>query len=425
MGRLGVVGRRLVWPVLLAWLLLGAEGPTWRARRRPELHHNRLAAERIKPADWPAEPGSPANPEPGRLAEALRAVCGWMPPGRAESYAEWTLRWAAEFDVDPFLLAALIYRESRCRADQQELGGLGLTLLPPTMYQAGFKRGAYHYQVRVAGRLEPRVRELPRFSFTASRLLQAESNLYLAAGLLAMWRDQHETVDASFEQVSHRHYVSHWVWGDRVHSARAEDRILGDRRRLLGYYGVLSPPPPIAYGGLLLGTPLDGAPRVVSSGLGSARDDGEREHRGVDVESEFGEQVRAVADGRVVFSGVDLVGGHHNEILAPELTNAYPRDQLGRGGRYLCIRHGEGQGEGDLRSCYMHLETVEVAVGQAVARGDRVGTVGRTGMQRSAPHLHLELHSATELLDPLQILKGHLIGTPVEWDEPVARAGRR
>jgi hypothetical protein len=413
MGRRGAVGRQLVWLALACLWLAGAEGPAWRARRRPELRHNRLAAERIQPSDWPAEPDSPAAPEPARFAEALRAVCGWMPPSRAENYAEWTLRWAGEFGVDPFLLAALIYRESRCRADQQELGGLGLTLLPPTMYQAGFKRGAYHYQVRVNGRLEPRVRELPRFPFGSARLLQAEANLYLAAGLLAMWRDQHDTVDATFEQVPHRHYVSHWVWGDKVRSARAEDRVLGDRRRLLNYYGVLAPPPPIAYRGLLLGTPLDGAPRVVSSGLGSVRDSGERAHRGVDVESEFGERVGCIADGRVVFSGVDLVGGHHNQILAPEITNAYPRRELGRGGRYVCVRHGQGE----LRSCYMHLETVEVAVGQLLTRGERIGSVGRTGMLRSAPHLHLELHGPNELLDPLQILKGHLIGTPIEWQE--------
>lgn len=413
MGRGGSPSVVVACLALCSLWLFGAEEPSWRARRRPELRHNRLAAERVKPGDWPAEPQSPPTAEPARFAQALRELCGWMPPGRAERYAEWSLRWSAEFQVDPFLLGGLVYRESRCRADRQELGGLGLTLLAPSMYQAGFKRGAYHYRVRVEGRLEERVRALPRFKFLAARLLQAESNLYLAAGLLSVWREQHATVDEGFEQVPHRHYVSHWVWGDRVKSARAEDRILGDRRRLLEYYGARPPPAPIRYLGLELGSPLDGVPRVVSSGLGSTRDGGERSHRGVDVESEFGETVRAIADGRVVFSGVDLEGGRNNQILAPEATNAYPRRQLSRGGRYVCIRHGDG---GELRSCYMHMETVEVAAGEQVRRGARIGTVGRTGMRRSSPHLHLELHTPSELLDPLEVLRGHLIGTPVEWD---------
>jgi murein DD-endopeptidase MepM/ murein hydrolase activator NlpD len=70
----------------------------------------------------------------------------------------------------------------------------------------------------------------------------------------------------------------------------------------------------------------------------------------------------------------------------------------------------------------MHLETVELAYGQSVERGQRIGSVGRTGMQRSAPHLHLELFSGLLLLDPLVVLRGHLIGTPVQFEDLAGQA---
>ena len=62
-----------------------------------------------------------------------------------------------------------------------------------------------------------------------------------------------------------------------------------------------------------------------------------------------------------------------------------------------------------VRSCYMHMEDVAVRYGQHVQRGDQLGTVGRTGMQRSAAHLHLEM-STEHLEDPSEILYGLLIG---------------
>jgi len=65
---------------------------------------------------------------------------------------------------------------------------------------------------------------------------------------------------------------------------------------------------------------------------------------------------------------------------------------------------------GYLRSCYMHLDTMTVRDGQEVHRGDQIGTVGRTGMRVSSPHLHLEFHGPDELLDASVILRGILIG---------------
>jgi murein DD-endopeptidase MepM/ murein hydrolase activator NlpD len=228
-------------------------------------------------------------------------------------------------------------------------------------------------------------------------------------------------VDASFEQVPHRHYLSHYVWGDRVRSARAEDRILTDRRRLLFYYGAIEPRAPLRRQGLDFGCPLDGAPRVVSSGLGSPRAGG-RKHRGVDVESALGEPVRAVAEGRVSFAGVDLPGRRHNRILDPEQINSFERRAMGNGGRYLCIVHPRNDEAAEpLRSCYMHLETVEVTAGSQVRRGQRIGTVGRTGMKSSAPHLHLEIHGPEGVMDPLRLLQGHLIGRPQDIPAPKKR----
>lgn len=388
------------------------------------MFHNRLAAARVNASHWGAEPESPSNVDAQRFAAALSELCVSMARGRDQRYAGWILQYAREFGVDPFLLGALVYREGRCNPDKAELGGIGLTLIVPSMYQSAFRDRAYHYRVEVNGQWQDRALALPKFVFGEIRLREAEANLYFAAALLSMWQAQHATIDAHFVQVPHRHYVSHWVWGDRVTSDRAEDRILTDRRRLLEYYGARTVPAPIARQGMQWGPPLDGAPRVVSSGLGHTREGGDREHRGIDVESEFGEPVRAVAGGRVVFSGVDLPGHRHNEILPPAEVNAYDRRALGNGGRYVCIRHDRDNAE-PLRTCYMHLETVEVAAGDTVALGQRIGSVGRTGMLRSSPHLHLEILDDKNLYDGLEVLRGHLIGEPIDPDAPRKKRRRR
>jgi murein DD-endopeptidase MepM/ murein hydrolase activator NlpD len=114
---------------------------------------------------------------------------------------------------------------------------------------------------------------------------------------------------------------------------------------------------------------------------------------------------------------VDLPGQRNHEQFSIAETNGYDRKGMGHGGRYVCVQHTPSDG-GFLRSCYMHLETVAVAYGQRVKRGDLVGTVGRTGMLRSAPHLHLELLGPEGLHDPAEVLRGHLIGTPVELEPP-------
>jgi murein DD-endopeptidase MepM/ murein hydrolase activator NlpD len=383
----------------------------WRARRRPGARASERASVLVDVSEWPAEPASPeaASIDAARFADALRQLCGGMPRDRPQRYAEWILSASREAGIDPFLLAGLVFRMSRCDPDADELGGVGLTLLPREMYAGALSHGVYRYRVRESsGAWATRETRVDRFPFAGPRLIRAEESLYFAAHLLAAWDAQHASVDAAFPQAPHRHFISHWIWGDRVQSARAEDRVLTDRRRMLRYYGALADTPPIERLGVTMGAPLDGSPRVVSSFPGSDRDEGARVHRGIDVEAATGEPVRAIADGRVSFAGCDMPGAQAAMELPPERVGEIPREALGPGGRFVCVVHRST--EAPLVSCYMHLEETSVRTGDRVTRGQQLGTVGRTGCRVSSPHLHLELRGERANHDASQVMAGMLLG---------------
>jgi len=410
----------------LALTLVGQARAPWRARRRTGRSPNAVLAARVPTTEWPAEPSSPRSVDGDRFASALHTLCASWRADRERPWADAIRSYANEMDVDPFVLAALIYRESRCEADADEVEGpgLGLTQIPRDIYTSDVHDGALHFRVREGSSFVERSIATPRFPFGPTRLLSAEPNIYWAAVLLRMWRDQHETVDTEFAQEPHRHYLSHFVWGDRVRSDWEEERILIDRRRMLEYVGARAPVSTVDWNGVALGCPLDGCPRVILSWLGEEREDGMREHRGIDVDALPNEPVRAVADGTVAFAGVDLPGHmEHVQVDRPSGYDHYPRESLGAGGRYVCIWHGT-PADGTPRSCYMHLETVSMVHGQTVHRGDLVGTVGRTGMHRSAAHLHLELHT-NDLEDPSRIMAGLLLGHDPEAERRARRHRHR
>lgn len=408
--------------LLLSLMLLGADTHDWRVRRRSGVRSNRRAAALVTPDEFPKPVTAPTEIDPTRFARALRKLCGFMPPKRNRRYTQWMIEYAQRFGEDPFLLAALTYRLSRCDPRADKVEGIGLTAIQPRMYRANARGRKLRYAYREQGAWVDRELEM-EFGFFESSLSNAQSNLYWAAALLAMWREQYETVNARFESVPHRHPVSHFVWGDRVRSARAEDRVMMDRRRMLKYYGASVPEPVKHWHGIEWHSPLDGAPRVVTGVPGDVRDGGARSHRGVDVESAFGEPVRAMANGVVTFAGVDLPGGGHNQQCKPDEYDQFPRKELGRGGRFVCVGHGAtNAGEAWLRTCYMHLEKVNVSAGQRLTAGDLIGTVGRTGMKSSAPHLHLELMSDKQLYNARAEFAGIFVGTP---PKPPKRRRRR
>ncbi|MFA6147306.1 MAG: M23 family metallopeptidase [bacterium] len=98
-------------------------------------------------------------------------------------------------------------------------------------------------------------------------------------------------------------------------------------------------------------------------------------HSAVDIRLPAGTPVRAIGDGQVVLAGVQFFGG-----------------------RSVVIDHGGG-----VFSVYYHLEEFSVAEGQAVSRGDRVGSVGATG-RATGPHLHFGVRVPGGRVDPTRLL---------------------
>ncbi|MBD3314928.1 MAG: peptidoglycan DD-metalloendopeptidase family protein [Chitinivibrionales bacterium] len=96
-----------------------------------------------------------------------------------------------------------------------------------------------------------------------------------------------------------------------------------------------------------------------------------KRHYGIDFAGVRGTPVRATASGKVIKT---------------EVHNAW--------GRRVTISHGFG-----FTTVYAHLNSVTVGRGRRVERGDRIGTLGATGLA-TGPHLHYEIRLHGEPVNP-------------------------
>ena len=99
-------------------------------------------------------------------------------------------------------------------------------------------------------------------------------------------------------------------------------------------------------------------------------------HRGIDIDGETGDRVRAARTGKVI------VAGRYDAC----------------GGLEVHVDHGDG-----LVTWYRHLSKVETKVGARVARGALIGRVGDTGCAEGS-HLHFAIRKGDDWLDPLAFL---------------------
>lgn len=99
-------------------------------------------------------------------------------------------------------------------------------------------------------------------------------------------------------------------------------------------------------------------------------------HRGLDIAAPEGAPVVAGQDGKVVLTGKFL-----------------------KHGGTVVIDHGQG-----ITSLYLHMSAVQVKKGQTVSRGERVGSVGATGVA-TGPHLHWSIYAQGTPVEPLEFCR--------------------
>lgn len=98
-------------------------------------------------------------------------------------------------------------------------------------------------------------------------------------------------------------------------------------------------------------------------------------------------------------SGMDIAAPRGTPILAPASGVVTLADELYITGGTVLLDHGHG-----VSSNFLHLASIDVEVGDTVAQGDRIGTVGATG-RATGPHLHWGMNWFDVRVDPLPLLE--------------------
>jgi murein DD-endopeptidase MepM/ murein hydrolase activator NlpD len=151
--------------------------------------------------------------------------------------------------------------------------------------------------------------------------------------------------------------------------------------------------------GLLL--PIDGAEIPTEPDLlpNSPREYRSGWHEGIDFPADRGTAVLAAASGTVVRVDRDFLDWDPAALdaaLETAVALGYtPDETLDRiRGRQVWIDHGR-----HIVTRYAHLDSVaELYVGEAVTRGQVIGTVGSSGFEEGGPHLHFEVRVGDDYL---------------------------
>jgi beta-lactamase regulating signal transducer with metallopeptidase domain len=98
-------------------------------------------------------------------------------------------------------------------------------------------------------------------------------------------------------------------------------------------------------------------------------------HRGIDLAAPLGEGIQSSGGGFVKTVGMDPSRG-----------------------RYVILDHGKG-----IQTLYAHLKDILVAEGQRVEGGERIATVGNTGVS-TGPHLLFEVMRNGDFIDPRELV---------------------
>lgn len=112
--------------------------------------------------------------------------------------------------------------------------------------------------------------------------------------------------------------------------------------------------------------------------------------------SGFGWRVHPIYGSRRMHTGVDISGPYGQPIIAAAEGLVVHAGWRGGYGLAVVVDHGGG-----LATLYAHQSSINVADGQVVTAGQKIGSIGSTG-QSTGPHLHFEVRVNGTPKDPMQ-----------------------
>ena len=121
------------------------------------------------------------------------------------------------------------------------------------------------------------------------------------------------------------------------------------------------------------------------------------------ISSRFGERIHPITGERKHHNGMDIAANSGTTVFAADGGRVVLAEWYGGYGNCIMIEHGNGY-----KTLYGHLSYIGVKNGQYVNQGDNIGQVGSTG-NSTGPHLHFEVYSNGNRVDPEQFFSGLVI----------------
>lgn len=118
------------------------------------------------------------------------------------------------------------------------------------------------------------------------------------------------------------------------------------------------------------------------------------------ITSRFGPRTHPITGAYKNHTGLDIAANSGANILAADGGTVILAEVNGGYGNCVMIDHGNGY-----ITLYGHMSGYACSEGQSVSKGDVIGYVGSTGMS-TGPHLHFEVRSGGERIDPEQFFGG-------------------
>ena len=119
---------------------------------------------------------------------------------------------------------------------------------------------------------------------------------------------------------------------------------------------------------------------------------------GGSITSRFGMRYHPILKYTRMHSGIDFGGGYGAPVYSAGGGTVISAGTKGSYGNTVVIDHGGG-----FSTVYGHLSRMSVSEGQSVSSGQRVGSIGSSGLS-TGPHLHFEVRINGRAVDPMRFL---------------------